>query len=1221
MPLFDKLSEYLPLWTLPHPAGDHPPLDDSARSPPPSDAIFQPIQRTQTSGASPADSPVESGSRLPQSVESVPESTPASSNAEGLRYYREPRPVRPKYRQPFPRSESGMRRLPGEKSSHTTQLRPSELQDELRLFPPSKRNNTTQAGAAAGYIGPEQSKKRRRQDYSDTSFKKPINLSDDVERPARAPHPGAEHSSRMSPTLSHSPRKKRKQRDNRPTKVKEFRDIEDIVSPRVHRSPKRGAKACQKSPSEDEHEERFTENAAKARRKASSLLGNDAPEPDKLGKPTKHQVFESVEIVNTQLSAVGKCGAKKNRTIENPIQMETRRRTPDSRESSDELQGAVTVQIPSFSGGDLRRRVRSDSEVEEHPATGKRQPDIRPTVFESPESGPQRKQKKKSVKSSKVVLTRFFNVVFVRLGSIEQEASADEPVELDVNLTHRSISLTDEDATKSFILPFTKILSIMKGNSPSHKVRLQLSKMSGIDQRVDVEFVSARVKEEFCSFLTGQNFRIDSRDGEWLDKAFNKARRELKQSSNGMKRPAESAPDPISAKQPDSAKRVKLTDALRDAAKPSGASRECANPSITAAKPNETSQPKKSPSPSPQQLTENTVSAAAKKSKLSSDRATRAMVRRPTTATVVCDDSDDDLAQQQPLPDGQAERWHIPLVYPPSGKKKAEVTMSDLIRLGDNEFLNDNLIGFYIRFLQEHLDRTNKETAQRVYFYNSFFYHNLTNRPRGTRAINYEGVQKWTRTVDIFSHDYVVVPINENAHWYVAIICNLPSLQGIANKEPAPGGSAEVETETSVPPDSQVQEVPETPEPEVAPNQDKTEEQTPGTDSSTEKLAKQSLAFMSLEQGAEKGKGKEDPSASEEWPEQEDMPVKPPKTLSNIADTGASGLAANPRKTKTKRSGPRYDACQPIIITFDSLDLTRSPTIRCLREYLFEEAKSKRGVEIDKTLIKGMTARGIPLQPNFSDCGLYLLAYLEKFVQDPDLFIRKLLHKEMDSENDWPVLKSGLLRSRLRKFLDALYDEQELLKRQEFDPKTTMVDRKPICYLLKTSVSAAEAKREKKKSPLRKEKSPSGEAKSGSDARGSSATGSDANGRVNAKEGKSDKPRKPSPQSPTVDVKRAPTPSEPRDTNTAKQSLEPEVVLVPDSQPETTPSTTERQAPGPRPRPRSPERKPSSQTINDEEVEDSSPEDIVTAVAVPVETQVRGTPPPSAPVRPRAKQC
>jgi sentrin-specific protease 1 len=44
---------------------------------------------------------------------------------------------------------------------------------------------------------------------------------------------------------------------------------------------------------------------------------------------------------------------------------------------------------------------------------------------------------------------------------------------------------------------------------------------------------------------------------------------------------------------------------------------------------------------------------------------------------------------------------------------------------------------------------------------NSFFYTKLVNA-----GYQYAGVRRWTKKVDVFEHDVIIVPINiSNAHW------------------------------------------------------------------------------------------------------------------------------------------------------------------------------------------------------------------------------------------------------------------------------------------------------------------------------------------------------------------------------------------------------------------------------------------------------------------------
>jgi Ulp1 family protease len=73
--------------------------------------------------------------------------------------------------------------------------------------------------------------------------------------------------------------------------------------------------------------------------------------------------------------------------------------------------------------------------------------------------------------------------------------------------------------------------------------------------------------------------------------------------------------------------------------------------------------------------------------------------------------------------------------------------------LEPNEFLNDNIIEFYMKYIQ--LSILNNEDRDKYHFFNSFLY-----KSYGGKG-GYEKVKKWTKNVDIFSKKYVFVPINE----------------------------------------------------------------------------------------------------------------------------------------------------------------------------------------------------------------------------------------------------------------------------------------------------------------------------------------------------------------------------------------------------------------------------------------------------------------------------
>lgn len=443
-------------------------------------------------------------------------------------------------------------------------------------------------------------------------------------------------------------------------------------------------------------------------------------------------------------------------------------------------------------------------------------------------------------------------------------------------------------------------------------------------------------------------------------------------------------------------------------------------------------------------------------------RETRSRLRRsvPRAYRMMDGFETNDIYQKSPLleDDPFRDHWNHPLVYPPDGKKKAEVNLEDRDRLREDTYLNDNLIAFYMRFLQDHLERTNPDAAKRVYFFNSYFFDTL-------KSQGYKKVEKWTRSVDLFSYDYVLVPINESHHWYVAIICNLPHLALEGVKPVEPSSRPQTPSSTEVPaklPQRNVQEFDEhrKPQSESEPwisagrSSLKNVEQQP-SEHPKEPATRRHLASLSI---------KEDQSAAEDasnWGDQEQLPLDgqlesegnqacSSPNLSKIEaqkiaqdEAAASRSASNAKK---KRTGPKLNPNQPTIVTFDSLDQSRSPAIRVLREYITTEAKTKRAVEINSNDIKGMRGREIPLQPNFSDCGLYLLAYLEKFTQSPDWFITKILQRGMNCKDDWPPLGSGLLRYRLRTFLDDLYKEQHQANKDSNG--ATMAERSPIAFLL-----------------------------------------------------------------------------------------------------------------------------------------------------------------------------
>ena len=416
---------------------------------------------------------------------------------------------------------------------------------------------------------------------------------------------------------------------------------------------------------------------------------------------------------------------------------------------------------------------------------------------------------------------------------------------------------------------------------------------------------------------------------------------------------------------------------------------------------------------------------------------------------------------------GLGKPWSKPLTYPLEGRKKTTVEFSDLERLDEGEFLNDNLISFFLRFLEQELGDRRPDVAKRVYFFNTYFYATLTNTHKGKKCFNYEGVQKWTRTVDLFTFDYIIVPINESSHWYLAIICNLPALD--RNLEtPGDATSSQAEIDRTAAGD-EVNEVALPSSSPAIPEHAREGSAALVEDAEDETAARNSFAEMSLDNGvkhiahdADTEKVRHAEAVNPEAEDQEMLDAQLKDDLlgsvaPEIDDVHSGAKAAwltslaqqqvrdaedpaeddddHPKtstgksKRQKRKSVPpavtKTDPNKPAIILFDSLGLSRGPTIKTLKDYLHAEAQSKRGgMRFDGGQIKGINAK-VPLQTNFSDCGLFLLGYVAKFLEDdPRDFIANIIGRTYETK-DWSKLAPSTLRASIRDQVQELHRVQE----------------------------------------------------------------------------------------------------------------------------------------------------------------------------------------------------
>ncbi|XP_068561160.1 sentrin-specific protease 7 isoform X2 [Cebidichthys violaceus] len=280
---------------------------------------------------------------------------------------------------------------------------------------------------------------------------------------------------------------------------------------------------------------------------------------------------------------------------------------------------------------------------------------------------------------------------------------------------------------------------------------------------------------------------------------------------------------------------------------------------------------------------------------------------------------------------------------PPPLKGGITVTMEDLRCLDTGHFLNDVIIDFYLKYV---LQNASAAVAERSHIFSSFFYKQLTRRDNASEGVTTDSCQRqrrhqrvktWTRHVDIFKKDFLFVPVNQEAHWYLVVIC-FPGLD-------------EPKAETWSGPNGELLEQ------EVAQGSEspKDNTETPPTLNHSDGLDTET--------------------------------EKPPEDSSKDPLPGPVNCTEQTfqKNTVSKR---------PCILIMDSLKLSLHERVfKLLREYLQSEWEVRRGSSRDFSLDQMQSSHcKVPLQDNSSDCGLYLLQYVESFLKDPVVHFDLPLH-------------------------------------------------------------------------------------------------------------------------------------------------------------------------------------------------------------------------------------
>ncbi|XP_075354340.1 sentrin-specific protease 6 isoform X3 [Mycteria americana] len=463
-------------------------------------------------------------------------------------------------------------------------------------------------------------------------------------------------------------------------------------------------------------------------------------------------------------------------------------------------------------------------------------------------------------------------------------------------------------------------------------------------------------------------------------------------------------------------------------------------------------------------------------------------------------DDDEEIGEPHTVFIGPIEKL---IVYPPPPAKGGiSVTNEDLHCLNEGEFLNDVIIDFYLKYLV--LEKLKKEDADRIHVFSSFFYKRLNQRERrnihetsnlSIQQKRHGRVKTWTRHVDIFEKDFIFVPLNEAAHWFLAVIC-FPGLEK-PKYEPNPhyhenattqikSSSSDGESNTPSPLPNEL-DAQNSPSKSTAKKTLTKKYNTALIDPNTETEDSESSccrrspcrgksAFKKLNQidsdveepnTVESACHKLDHRTPDENGIQGEFTTASQsmdglhKIRLNYSEDSADGSKLNEdelidfsedqdnQEDSSDDGGLVDDNCnsemgqwhlkptickQPCILLMDSLrGPSRSNVVKTLREYLEVEWEVRKGNKrsFSKDVMKGSNPK-VPQQNNFSDCGVYILQYVESFFENPILSFELPMNL-----TDWfPRPRMKTKREEIRKIILKLQEQQNKEKKGQKDPSS-----------------------------------------------------------------------------------------------------------------------------------------------------------------------------------------
>ncbi|XP_008184775.1 uncharacterized protein LOC100163781 isoform X3 [Acyrthosiphon pisum] len=266
------------------------------------------------------------------------------------------------------------------------------------------------------------------------------------------------------------------------------------------------------------------------------------------------------------------------------------------------------------------------------------------------------------------------------------------------------------------------------------------------------------------------------------------------------------------------------------------------------------------------------------------------------------------------------------------------IKVLDYKMLSSSEFLNDILFEFYMDYVYTY--ELSEADRKRTSIFSTYFYTALSkpinladyNSSLSLSKIRHQRVKKWTKNVKIFEKDFIFIPINESAHWYMAVIC-YPHLSGkISMKDGTPVNTPDDLTGRY----------------ELPPIEAKNPERTEA-----------------------------DPNVEDLW-------LFDVNSTQNYLDKRGVDYETDVANYLKNKHTP---VKQPCILILDSISggVNRARVTATLRDWMEQEYISKYNDDTKDFSPKTIKASliKVPQQPNFVDCGLFALHYFKLFFKKP----------------------------------------------------------------------------------------------------------------------------------------------------------------------------------------------------------------------------------------------